>query len=145
MSRSSRDQPKAVICCTVELPSSPAVSAPKSAGAIWILCLRSHAPYGALAAFADLTWRGVRGQGLGVRGQGLGLRGEVGVRGEVRGWGLAEVTSTFLRISPVSRSIVICRPGPRRPFHSTSSSCQGVRGRVREKGEGWGRVRVGLG
>ena len=85
MSRSSRDQPKAVICCTVELPSSPAVSAPKSAGAIWILCLRSHAPYGALAAFADLT-------------------------------------STFLRISPVSRSIVICRPGPRRPFHSTSSS-----------------------
>ena len=44
MSRSSSDQPKAVICCTVELPSSPAASALKSPGAIWILCSRSHSP-----------------------------------------------------------------------------------------------------
>ena len=61
MSRSSSDQPKAVICCTVELPSSPAASALKSPGAIWILCSRSHSPYGALAAL-----------GLGL-GSGLGL------------------------------------------------------------------------
>ena len=44
MSRSSSDQPKAVICCTVELPSSPAASAVKAAGVTMILCLRSHSP-----------------------------------------------------------------------------------------------------